>query len=1133
MIASPPGRLQEQHRGTDPPALLKGRRRALRDNPRMSACIAGAPGALGERPSAGEDMVSLLVRSMARPSLAETLASIEHQTYRPLEIVVVNATGQPHPDLPPAGVQLQYRLADCDRQLPRAAAANRALDAAHGRWLMFVDDDDLIDPDHVTRLVQALEERPGTRVAHAGVRLVDAAGTERGALDEPVDVMQLWMANRLAIHAVLFERSLVATARFDESLDVYEDWDFWFQLIRQECFHHVPGPSATYRLVGLSGASEPHSPSRSRALRLPFYRKWLPLLTIAELEALAAAAEHARGGLRDAATELHRVQTESQAQHEIQEQALQAAHLAHQALQQQFELRSAQADQFAALLQQRDDELLAAREHIRQALRSYAELEGAYRATLGTLSWRLTAPLRWVRSHFASGHPVGLAHRLWRALPISNQQRLAVRSWLLDRHWGRRLTGQLSPRLMPTTAVDQPPPPIDKEQVRAEAEVALGDFLSGPGRIDLSCTMPAPEVSVIVVLFNQAGLSRLCLQSLADSLDVSFETLIVDNASTDRMPQLLERVDGAALLLPGENLGFLRAVNLAATRARGKYLVLLNNDAMLEPHTLRHAAARLDRDPGAGAVGGPILLWNGRLQEAGSIVWRDGSCQGYGRGEDPARPEFDHVRDVDYCSGAFLMLRRTLFESVGGLDEAFVPAYYEETDLCVRLWERGHRIVYDPAVRIRHFEFASEVAAGWAIELQQKHRALFVQRHTGFLAQRPLPSQQGVERARTRVAPGRQRVLVIDDRVPLPWLGQGYPRAALLVSALANAGHAVTHYPLQFPGELRADVRHALPETVEVMLDRGVAGLEPFLRSRQGLYDSVIVSRPHNMQALRRIIDRNPGLLEGTRLVYDAEAMFSLRDIARAVVEGRPFPESEQRARIDEELRLARGVDDILAVSEQEARHYRDAGFDPVHVLGHEATVVRDTPGFGSRSGFLFVGAMTDDDTPNSDSVRWFVREVWPLVVQALGPAIRLHLVGSCNAPSVQALADPRITVHGRVDCLTEHLDGARVFVVPTRYAAGIPHKAHEAAARGLPMVVTDLIAGQLGWQGFVPAATLARDFAAHCIRLHQDATAWQQQRAAVLDAVDRDCSPSAFRGVVELLMARPATAHGSPPSAP
>ena len=215
---------------------------------------------------------------------------------------------------------------------------------------------------------------------------------------------------------------------------------------------------------------------------------------------------------------------------------------------------------------------------------------------------------------------------------------------------------------------------------------------------------------------------------MAGSQGVNAEALVVDNGSSDRVPQLLERVDGATVLRPGKNLGFLLAVNQAAKQARGRYLVLLNNDAMLEPHTLRDAVARLDADPSAGAAGGPILLWDGQLQEAGSIVWRDGSCQGYGRGDDPARPEYQFVRDVDYCSGAFLVLRRSLFESMGGLDPALVPAYYEESDFCVRLWESGQRIVYDPQLRIRHFEFASEVSAGSAIELQRRHQALFVQR---------------------------------------------------------------------------------------------------------------------------------------------------------------------------------------------------------------------------------------------------------------------------------------------------------------------------------------------------------------------------------------------------------------------
>ncbi len=1120
------------------------------DNPPMSAPLAGAALAtdLSLPSDAAADAVSILVRSMARPSLAGALASIVAQTRRPLEVVVVNASGKPHPPLPDPADGLHFRLVDADRPLPRAVAANHALQAAQGRWLLFLDDDDTLDVDHVARLHAALQTNPGQRVAHTGVRLTDAEGHTVGVLDEPVDARSLWSANRLAIHAVLFERSLVDEgARFDESLDVYEDWDFWFQLARRVPFLHQPGVSASYRLVGNSGASEPHDAEASRRLRLPFYRKWLPQLSADELEGLAARVEHVRGSLGDALAQLHEARSSLaasdtlaqglqsraqslQAHADALQQQIRALH--HDLATREAELQQAHVDRKhdAAVARKALSDLRAERralhDQLQRALHSYRELEQGYRAVTASLSWRLTQPLRRLRTLATRQQGVTLGRRLWRTLPLDNSQRLRLRNWVLARGWGQGLARQLAPQLvLPAEPARPPQPPTDKERVRAQAEAALGDFLRGQSRIELGCKAAAPDVSVIVVLFNQAGLSRMCLQSLADSQGVNAEALVVDNGSSDRVPQLLERVDGATVLRPGKNLGFLLAVNQAAKQARGRYLVLLNNDAMLEPHTLRDAVARLDADPSAGAAGGPILLWDGQLQEAGSIVWRDGSCQGYGRGDDPARPEYQFVRDVDYCSGAFLVLRRSLFESMGGLDPAFVPAYYEESDFCVRLWESGQRIVYDPQLRIRHFEFASEVSAGSAIELQRRHQALFVQRHADFLAGQPLPSAQAVLRARMRLPAGAKRVLVIDDRVPLPWLGQGYPRAALMVRALAEAGHAVTHYPLQFPGETWAEVRRALPETVEVMLGHGLIGLEPFLQARQGLYDCVIVSRPHNMQVLQQLRSRQPELLHPARLIYDAEAMFSLRDIARAELDGRPLPLAEQRQRIAEELALAAGVDAIVAVSEREAAHYRDAGFDPVRVLGHEVEVVSSTPGFDSRSGFVFVGAMTDDDTPNSDSLRWFVAEVWPRVVAALGADVHLHLVGPCEAPSVRALAGPGITVHGRVDHLAPHLDSARVFIAPTRYAAGIPHKAHEAAARGLPMVVTGLIADQLGWQPFVAHHSDAAGFAAACVQLHQDRAVWQLQREQLLAAVARDCSRAAFRATVSALVDNPPAA--------
>lgn len=1103
-----------------------------------TASADGAPEGAGSTSDA--EQVSVLVRSMARPSLGDALASVAAQTHRPIEVVVVNAAGAAHPALPSGDKDLCFRLVDPGQPLARAAAANQALLAAHGRWLLFLDDDDSLDPDHIQRLLTALHQHPGARIVHTGVRMVDADGHVREVLDEPVDAHRLWLANRLAIHAVLFDRGLVDEGlRFDETLAVYEDWDFWFQTARRERFWHLPGTSATYRLVGSSGASATHDAAVSHALRQPFYDKWWRQLDAAGLEALTSAAEHTRGDLAEALRQLHEARVQLQAAgpevlaaRDRQIEGLRQRMAAAEAHQQQLLARvaaldarhaaaQAEADRSAQEIGRLGREAAELQARLTHALDAYGALEQGYRAVTGSLSWRLTAPLRQLRSLAAADDGVGLPRRLWRALPLTNEQRLAIRDTVLARPWGQRLGRRLSPHLVPALDVPSPAPAptSDKEQVRADAEAALSAFLGSGERIVLDRPDGTPDVSVVIVLFNQAGLSRLCLDSLAASRGVRYETLVVDNGSTDRVPQLLARVDGAEVLRPGENLGFLRAVNLAAARARGRHLLLLNNDAVLEPQSLHHAVARLDGDAGIGAVGGPILLWDGRLQEAGSIIWRDGSCQGYGRGDDPARPEYGFVRDVDYCSGAFLMVRRPLFEALGGLDTAFVPAYYEETDLCVRLWEQGHRVVYDPRVRVRHFEFASETAAGAAIELQQRHRRVFVERHAAFLSTQHAPSAAALWRARGRLPAGARRVLVIDDRVPLPWLGQGYPRAASWIAAMVEAGHAVTHYPLQFPNEAWDDVRQALPETVEVLLGRGSTGLRDVLHARRDLYDTLIVSRPHNMQALRRLTDAEPGLLGRTRLVYDAEAMFSLRDIARAALDGRAMSVAEQQACIAAELALARGADAIVAVSEAEAAHYRAAGYDAVEVLGHVVEPDGRTPGFASRSGFLFVGAMVDDDTPNSDSVRWFIREVWPRVRARLGPSAVLHLVGVCQAPSLHALAAPDVRIHGRVDSVAPHCDSARVFVVPTRYAAGIPHKAHEAAARGLPMVTTPLIAEQLGWQDIVAVGRDAEGFTRHCIELHEDESAWQRQREAVLAAATNDGSKARFCAASQRLL--------------
>lgn len=306
---------------------------------------------------------------MGRPTLARALASVAAQTHRPLELVLVNASGRPHPPLPglpSAHEGFTLNRVDPGRPLARAEAANQALDAARGDWLMFLDDDDEIAPDHVQRLLLALRSQPGACAANAGVQLLQPDGGAGTVLDGPVSGIDLWSANRLPIHAVLFARSLRDEGlRVDESLAVYEDWDFWFQVSRRTRFVHVPGVSATYHLVGDSGTTVWHTAEESARLRAPFYAKWLPVLRADELAALTAAVEDGRANV----TELR--------------------------------LRLGEARQQAAAAEGREatlrSELEAERQRGQALQQALDAAEADRRALRASLSWRLTAPLRWLR----------------------------------------------------------------------------------------------------------------------------------------------------------------------------------------------------------------------------------------------------------------------------------------------------------------------------------------------------------------------------------------------------------------------------------------------------------------------------------------------------------------------------------------------------------------------------------------------------------------------------------------------------------------------------------------------------------------------------------------------------------------
>lgn len=218
-------------------------------------------------------------------------------------------------------------------------------------------------------------------------------------------------------------------------------------------------------------------------------------------------------------------------------------------------------------------------------------------------------------------------------------------------------------------------------------------------------SFPHNRVSIVIPVWNRWEYTCRCLQAvLSNTAGVPYEVIIVDNGSTDSTEELLEKTENIGIIQNTSNKGYLLACNQGAEAGKGDYLVFLNNDT--EPLTgwLTELVNTVDADRKAGAVGAKLVYPDGRLQEAGGIIFSDGRGWNFGNGDNPAEDIYNVKCEVDYCSGACLLTRKDLFEARGGFDSRYVPAYYEETDLCFDLRKMGYSVWYNPKAVVIHYE---------------------------------------------------------------------------------------------------------------------------------------------------------------------------------------------------------------------------------------------------------------------------------------------------------------------------------------------------------------------------------------------------------------------------------------------
>jgi GT2 family glycosyltransferase/SAM-dependent methyltransferase len=628
----------------------------------------------------------------------------------------------------------------------------------------------------------------------------------------------------------------------------------------------------------------------------------------------------------------------------------------------------------------------------------------------------------------------------------------------------------------------------------------------------------APDVSIVIPLYAHADLTRSALESIRDNTHrVSYEVILVDDAADRETKALLERVDGARAIVNETNQGYLRSMQHGAADARGRWLVLCNNDIEVEPGWLSAMIDCAESERDVAIVTPKFIYPDGSLAEAGGIIWRDGTGANYGRGGDPGQCYYQYRRDVDYGSAAALMVKRDFWREVGGFDERFLPMYYEDTDLCFEARALGLRVMFEPLARVVHIEGATagvDETSGHKRH-QDQNRPKFVEKWRERLQKEHLPNDQRYlwAAANLRRVP---HVLVVDHRMPMWDRESGALRMRGILQTLIGLGCHVAFLPDNLMPQ-QPYTRELQRLGVEVLYGIEVPGDVERIGPSLSL---VILSRP---QVAGRWLELVREHAPAATVAYDTVDLHWLREARRlagangtdATVELTP----KASAMRELELGLIRASDVTIVVSDSERRQVQqDVPGAVVHVLPNVNEVRARVPPPRVRQGVLFVGGF--EHPPNVEAALMLVRDVMPIVWSELGD-VGVEIVGSDPPPEVEALASSRVNVRGWVPDLDPLLGSARALVAPLRYGAGLKGKVTQALAAGLPVVTTPIGAegldGTDGEQLLIGSG--AEELAERTIRVIRDDALWSRLSRAGQVLAGELCSPAVMQSRVKELL--------------
>jgi len=621
-----------------------------------------------------------------------------------------------------------------------------------------------------------------------------------------------------------------------------------------------------------------------------------------------------------------------------------------------------------------------------------------------------------------------------------------------------------------------------------------------------------PTVSLVIPVYSGAELTLAGLRSIVENTSrVRYEVIVVDDGADAATKGLLARVRGARIMVNNTNRGYLKSVNEGAAAARGEWIVLCNNDIEVLDGWCRALLECGQSSPDIAVVTPKYLYPDRSVNEAGGIIWQDGTGMNYGRGRPASLFHYAFRREVDYGSAAALMVRGSFWRDVGGFDERYLPMYYEDTDLCFRARESGLRVVYEPRAEVVHVEggtAGTDITAGHK-RFQEINRAKFSERWQSQLA-RQLPA--GIENARAAADRAHgPRILIVDHRIPMWDRDSGSLRLKGMIDELVALGCRIT---------LLADDRQPNPRYAEVLQAMGVEVWDANVNVRGELeaigsdLTLTILCRPHTTS---RWLDVVREFAPAARVIYDTVDLHWVRESRRGDDGNRSaLTHGTKSAALRElELALIRASDGTFAIS-QEERVIIEAEVpgSTVWVAPNVNAIRVSSSALAQRSGVVFVGGF--EHPPNADAVIRLVNGVMPGVWRELGD-VPVTIVGGDPPPQVRALASDRVRIAGWVPDLDPLLDQSRVLVAPLTWGAGLKGKVTQALAIGLPVVTTSIGAEGLG-------ATDGRELliadddtgmTERVIKVLTDDAIWRALSSSGQDAARRVCSPAVMHDVL------------------